>query len=286
MTKIKKGGLFFCAFLLFALFVSVVTAAEEPVRFYIHDRAGILSASEEETLEEMAAEQSARCGISIVVLTEDGIGGADPLYYAADFYDYGGYEPDGIILFLEMEERDWRLVTTGIVEEVILDYDLDYIGEHAVSYFSEGEYADGFAEYIDIAAALYDMYVNGDKNDAENVPGGAYGLSGYDPSQANGSGKMGGMYYVVLAGISVAVAFAVCGGLKGQLNTAVKKRTAGNYLDENGAEIVVERDRFLYSHVTKTPKPEENHQSHSSGGGMHTFTSSSGTHHSGGGGKF
>ena len=246
---------------------------------YVYDYADILTVSEEAYLENLAETESRKHGISIVVLTEYGIGGADPMVYAADFYDYGGFANDGVILFLEMGERDWRLVNTGRMMDVIGDYELSYIEDRAIPYFSAGDYAEGFEQYIIIASALTDRYVNG------TYPGDG-DLPDYDPeSPYDESESVGGMYYLVAFGISLLIAFLVCLGFKSQLNNAVKKTGATDYFRQENARVTHSADRFLYSRTTKRAKPSDNN-SGSRSGRSSTFSGSSGRSHSGGGGKF
>ena len=106
-----------------------LTAVSASAVQYVYDNGNILTDWEEAHLEALAESEGAKHGISIVILTEDGIDGADPMMYAADFYDYGGFHDDGVILFLEMEERDWQVVNTGMMKSVIGSYGIDYIGD-------------------------------------------------------------------------------------------------------------------------------------------------------------
>ncbi|MBE6598447.1 MAG: TPM domain-containing protein [Ruminococcaceae bacterium] len=261
---------------------------------YVIDNGNVLTDDEEAYLESAAYSASCDRGIDIVVLTEDGINGADPMYYAADFYDYGGYADNGVILFLEMELRDWRLVTTGSMNLAVGDYGLGYVEDYAVPYFSEGDYCSGFEQYINIAADLYDGFMAGEDSYSSVIPGQPYVDDYYDDyyedydynEQYSSSEGVGGIYYAAALGISLLIAFLVCSGFKKQLNTAVKKSGAGEYFDQSGVTMIQNTDRFLYSRTSKVRKSNDSSHNSGGGGGMRSFSGSSGRSHRGGGGKF
>ncbi len=292
-------------FFLSVMMLSLTAVSASAVQ-YVHDNGNLLTDSEEADLEALAESESGKYGISIVILTEDGIDGADPMMYAADFYDYNGFLDDGIILFLEMGERDWRIVNSGLMMDVVEDYELDYFGEHAVTHFSDGNYAEGFEQYITIASALTDYHLNGEFTGDYHLnnyyPDGYYSDDEYydddddyyyeddyyygDSSES----ETGATYYVVALGISLLIAFLVCSGFKNQLNTAVKKTGAGDYFKQENANVTLSNDRFLYSRTSKVRKSSDSNSGGRSGsgrsGGSRSFSGSSGRSHSGGGGKF
>ena len=78
--------------------------------------------------------------------------------------------------------------------------------------------------------------------------------------------------------IPLLVAFIMMSSKLAKMKTAVENNYAANYMKPGSKTLTVSRDLFLYSHVTKTPKPKEN--------GSSSHTSSSGRSHGGGGGKF
>lgn len=284
------------------LIILSATVVSASAAQYVYDYADVLTENDEAYLENLAEQESGKYGISIVILTEDGIGGTDPMIYAADFYDYNGFRDNGIILFLEMGERDWRIVNTGIMMDAVKDYELNYFTDHAITWFSMGDYRTGFEQYIIIASALYDYNINGsftgDYALNDYNPNGYgdddyyYGNDDYyddyysDPSESD----VGGFYYVIAFGISLLIAFLVCNGFKSQLNSAVKKAGASDYFNQDNAAITHSTDRFLYSRTSKIRKPSDNNNSRGSSGGRsggtRSFSGSSGRSHSGGGGKF
>jgi len=286
---------------LLSLFILSTAALSVSAMDYVHDNADILTDSEEAYLNGLAELEGQKYGISIVILTEDGIDGMDPMLYAADFYDYGGFLDNGVIMFLEMEERDWRVVNTGHLMNVILDYELDYIADNVVSYFSNSDYVGGFEQFIIISSALCDYSLNGtftgdhilydydpDSYSYDNTVDDEY----YDDYYDDGYGsydeefEADGSYYLIAFGVSLLIAFIVCSVFKSQLNIAVRKSAATDYFRSENAEITHSTDRFLYSRTSKVRKSSDNNSSGRSSGGTRSFSGSSGRSHSGGGGKF
>ncbi len=260
-----------------------LTAVSASAVQYVYDNGNILTDSEEAYLESLAESEGAKYGISIVILTEDGIGGADPMMYAADFYDDGGFLDDGVILFLEMEERDWQVVNTGMMMNVIESYELDYIGNNAVPYFSKGDYAEGFEAFILIASDFTDRYLYGSSDDYYYEDDYYYGDDYYDGYAED---ELGFSFYAIAFVVSLIIAFLVCSVFKKQLTTAVKKSGASDYFKSENANITHSADRFLYSRTSKVRKSSDNSSGSRSGGSSRSFSSSSGRSHSGGGGKF
>jgi len=66
------------------------------------------------------------------------------------------------------------------------------------------------------------------------------------------------------------------------MNTKKPMHSAEDYLTEGTYRLTRSQDLFLYSNLTKTPRPQQN----TSGSGSGTHRSSSGRSHGGRGGKF
>jgi len=251
-----------------------LTAVSASAAQYVYDNADVLTDTEEASLNTLAEQESKKHGISITVLTEKGIDDDELDLYAANFYDYGGFSENGVILFLEMTEKDWCLVTSGSMEEAIGDYEFDYMEDHVIPWLSDQNYGKGFEQYIIIASALCDYAKN-------NQFTGTYVLDDYSPDSG-----VGPVYYAVAFGVSLLIAFLVCNGFKNQLDTAVRKSAATDYFRTENANITHSADRFLYSRTTKIRKSTDNNSGGKSGGSTRSFSGSSGRSHTSRSGKF
>lgn len=233
--------------LIFLTFILPVSAATD----YVVDHAGLLTENQQQELEEQCVLFHSEYGMDLVLLTVNNLDGKTPMTYADDYFD-ANYGAHGILLLINMGERDWYISTTGHAVEVFIENDLINMGDDLLPYLSSGRFYDGFENFI--ANAAY--YVADEPvSDLEavlfmTIPAGA-----------------------VIAGIVLLI-------MRGTMNIKKSQRGAANYEIENSYHLRTHQDLFLYSNVTKRPKPQNN----SSGGGTHR--SSSGRIHGGRGGKF
>lgn len=249
----KKLLVFICsAILLMGLLVPVYANTD-----YLIDNADLLTDAEEAELEAKLSEASQRLDADIVVLTELSIN-TDPQTYADDYFDYNGYGPDGLLLLVAMESRDWYISTCGVCVDGFEGDGFDYVSENVADDLANGEYVtcfDTFAERSDEVLTVI---------------------------RSGGSYKAPfGFFYtlIVCLVIGFIAALIVTLIMKGKLKSVHSKSEAADYLKRDSLNITVARDIFLYRQVTRTEKPQNNSSSSS-------HTSSSGSTHGGGGGKF
>lgn len=244
MKKCLIAGLLCLMFLAFVLPVSASS-------HYVIDHAGLLTENQQQELEERCALFHSEYGMDLVLLTVNGLNGKTPMVYADDYFD-ANYGAHGILLLINIGERDWYISVTGNAIDAFIDNDLINMEEDLLPYLSSGRFYDGFENFISDA----EYYVADEPvSDLEailfmTIPAGA-----------------------VVAGIVLLI-------MRGTMNTKTAQRGATNYEIENSYHLRTHQDLFLYSNVTKRPKPQNN----TSGGGTHR--SSSGHTHSGRGGKF
>jgi len=118
-----------------------------------------LTGEEESNLLAKLDEISDRLSVDVAVVTEDSIGDKTPREYADDFYDYNSYKynPDGVLLLISMEERDWYITTTGSAITTITDARRGNMEDAFLSDLSGGYYYDAFSTYADMC----DNYISG-----------------------------------------------------------------------------------------------------------------------------
>lgn len=218
---------------------------------YVIDQADLLTGAQQQKLEEQCAQFRSEHGMELVILTVNNLAGKSPMAYADDYFD-ANYGAHGILLLINMGERDWYISTTGNAIDAFIENDLINMEEDLLPYLSSGRFYEGFANFISDA----DYYVDDEPvSDLEavlfmTVPAGA-----------------------VIAGIVLLI-------MRSTMNTKTPQRGAANYETEGSYHLRTNQDLFLYSNITKRPRPQNN----SSGGGTHR--SSSGRSHGGRGGKF
>ena len=205
---------------------------------------------------------SGRHGVDVVVVTVESIGGASPMEYADDYYDYNGYGADGILLLISMEDRDWWVSTTGFGITARTDAGLEYISDRFVPYLSDGEYAEGFRVFAELCDEFLTQARTGDPYDFYNLPKGPFEF---------------GINLVIALALGLITALISTGVMKAKLKSVRQQAKADDYMIKGSMRLTQSRDIFLYTHLDRREKPKE---------GSSTHTSSSGSTHGGGGGKF
>lgn len=264
----KKTFLSLAAVLLFCI------AAVQPVQAAdsrLYDGAGLLSGSEAAALESRLDEISNRQEVDIVVVTVYGTQEKSAMEYADDYYDEHDYRPDGILMLIDMEEREWWISTTGYGITAVTDAGLDWMADQFLSYLSSGDYAEAFTTFAETCDQFITQARSGEPFDVGNMP--------KDPFRWT-------FWLLVSAAIGLVVALIATGSMKAQLKSVGQRAVAADYCRAGALNLCNSQDLFLYHNVTRQLRPKDTETRSGGGGGSSTHTSSSGTSHGGGGGHF
>lgn len=230
------------------------------------DSADLLSGEEKEALEDKLDSISEEYQCDVAVVTVETTDGASIRNYADDFYDYNGYGmgegDDGILLLLDMGEREYWMTTYGLGCEVFTDRRRDRMEEAYVPYLSAEDYGEAFG----IFAELCEEYLE------EGVAAEVYEEESGETSRilwAFGALIIGMILSLIITGI-----------MRYQMKTVRKQAAASVYIKPGSMNVSGRSDLFLYSKINKAAKPKDN----DSGSSLHT--SSSGRSHGGSGGSF
>lgn len=268
----KYLSMLFCVFALLSGMVVLATAQTDFDTTYPRfvDMAGLLSSRDSSEIRSALDELSIQRNFDVRIVTTDNLENLSVRDYADTIYDRWGFgygaHKDGILLLINMEERDWYISTSGFGITAFTDAGIDYIGEQIVPYLSDGDYTVAFETFVQLCDTFLTQAESGSPYDRDTLP-----RAPLSPVWIFVSILLG----VIFAGIVVGV---MCGKLK----TVRPQKTANSYIKIGSMMLTDSRDLFLYRTVTKTPRPRpENHS-----GGSSVHGSSSGSHHGGGGGKF
>ena len=267
----------FFTLLLFILMAFPAFAAGDMPRLV--DEAGLLTGSEERELLNKLNEISERQQLDIVIVTVNSLKGASAMEYADDFYDgngYGfGYERDGILFLINMEERDWYMSTSGFGITAFTDAGLEYLSGKILSDLSNGDYAQAFTTFAGMCDDYITQAKTGKPYDVHHLP--------KEPLRL--------LLYLAAALITGFVtALIITGMMRSKLKSVHGQTAAGNYVRNGSLKLTTKKDLYLYRHVTRREKPKQQNtggsgSTHRSGGST-THRSSSGRSHGGRGGKF
>lgn len=233
------------------------------------DDADLLSNSEEKLLLTKLDDLSSKNNLDIVVVTKNTIDGKSPMNYADDFYDYHEYKPDGILLLISMEDRDYWMSTTGYGIKAFTDKGIEYISKKIVSNLSDGDYYGAFDKFADLSDKFIIEAKKGTPYDVDHMPKGDYPF----------------IVLPISGAVGLLISFIYSSSLKNQLKSVAKAYKATSYIVPNSLIFNDSREVLVDKHVSKTYISRNNSGS-SGGGGSSTHFGSSGVSHGGGGGKF
>lgn len=210
----KLLSVFFAVLLCVIVSVPAFADTAEDYTPHLIDNADLLTGEEESNLLAKLDEISDRLSVDVAVVTEDSIGDKTPREYADDFYDYNSYKynPDGVLLLISMEERDWYITTTGSAITAITDARRGNMEDAFLSDLSGGYYYDAFSTYADMC----DKYISG-------VQSGYYEEGEAYEESTVGNFPWGPAILVSLA-IGLVAALVVTGFMRGQLKSVRRRQ--------------------------------------------------------------
>ena len=230
---------------------------------FLTDENGYLTDEEAETVSDMLEKIYEDYDLRLVIYTEpqlpsdfeDGGERAYDLYYRYD--DFSG------ILFYISGDRYYHLLTTSVGYYVFGDDEITEIENGILPYMRNDEMFEAFTEYakvgrtilenadLDAAYAEYEDYMN------------RYSDGTID------SEEEGFPWFLLLLVLTIPLIIAaVMTGIKSAAMKTARARTdAAGYLRNGSLNIKQQQDIFLYSTVTRTAKPEPEHNSGGSSGG-------------------
>lgn len=215
----------------------------------VQDQEELLDTHDRANLEDIYRRYAEEYGFTPILHTVYSFNGMSAEECAGMIYDQKGYPEDGILYLVSLTEGEWYILTNGQCYHRISNSATQDMGDTLVEYLRDGEYYEAFALFPELAAQAYTDSVPG-----EELPGDA-------PAQKN---------YGKTIAISMVVGLAIGGIAAGvmamQMKTVRQQQGASDYMRSGSMQLRENRDIFLYSHVTRTPKPKSNSSGGSGGG--------------------
>ena len=256
----------------------------------VYDYAELLTEDQEKQLALKAKDILARHNIDIAIVTVNTTNGLSSMEYADDFYDYNpfgyGNDASGLLMLINMEEREVWISTTGKAITIFSDGDIETLLDAAYEGLSQGNYYKAGNDFLFESEVIICEWENFQLPLKEQVT----------------------VFGVVI--MALFLGFGAGGFLTFVLfifspNSISGKPHISTYRDN--FKITYSRDNFLSTNTTQTIIPKEPVRTYSSGGsssgrsssgisssggsrssssGSTTHRSSSGKTHGGGGRKF
>lgn len=264
---------------------------------HIYDKAGLLSTSEQEDLEQMCIDYGSDAGIDIKILTHNDKNALYAEDYIEDFEDQLPTE-DRVYLLIDMYNRVVFMEGYGKAETYIHSKRIDAIIEEISPDLSDGNYYNACQTYIKRSAAYMsdDSELNYDHDytagtPQSNDPNAPYYDETIPDKYYSSSDKVVNLitnvwFQLLVAVIIGAVTVSIMAYRSGGRMTA----GSSNYIQQNDSGLIGRRDDYVRTQVTRVRKPKNDTNSHGGGGfnagGFRGGTSGGGRSHSSGGGKF
>lgn len=254
----------------------------------IFDEAGLFTQEEEAALGQAVSEAVREGELDVAILTVNSTGGRSAMDFADDFYDENGFgygDDTGILLLINMGEREVWISTAGMAVDYFTDSRIDSMVDAVTAELSDGDYYRGALVFVQESA--YYMYREVSVDEWQTQYGGSTGV--YDTQEISS----GGSHTARRVLVSLAAALVAAGVTVFVMYRQEKGRMTANshtYLKDNRYALQNRQD--IYTHTTtitrrlnNTPPPGARMGGSFHGrGGVHV--SGGGMRHGGGGGRF
>lgn len=289
----KLYGIILCIMLCLTLSVTAFAAVDPR----LNDEADLLTDNDEALILDKLDSIYDTYEIDVVIVTVNSLDGKTPAEYADDYYDYHTFnysdKKDGILLLINMGERDWQISTTGEGMVIFDDSTWRYMADQILPYLSGGDYYGAFDEFATLSEEIIESYnangvspYYGEYNGTVDDSYDEYYSDDYSTDYNSNRGP-DPMWIPGSIAIGMVISFLIMLGFRSQLKSVRRKSVADDYKVPGSMVVTEQSDMFLYHHVTRTPRQTQNNSRPGGGvGGGGVRIGSSGRSHGGGGGKF
>ena len=235
---------------------------------YIYDFAGLLQDYQIENLHNELEELNDKYGV--IIVTTNNTNSLSTQDYADDFYDYNKFPKDGVLLLIDMENREVYISTTYYGQIIVDNSRVDDILDEITPKLSNSDYYNACSSFIE----MVDEYI---------TDGPSYDMKYCKIINSYGDYSCPKMLPIlgILFGcwiFSIITTFIITRKYK----KIVLAKNANYYLKNGEITLGNKIDQFINTHTSRV---YINRSSSSSGGGS-SHRSSSGRSHSGGGRRF
>lgn len=271
----------------------------------VYDDAGLFTEYEIDELQEMCVSSANQTKLDVVVATINDSQGKSSMVYADDFYDDMGFGYDqggsGLILLMDMDNREIYISTEGIAIQYFNDNDIDNVLDDLYDYMVSEDYYNAAVTFIDDVNSHVSRINNSYYEDVESWFKGNY--TDYEDFEKDEKNRDTNKYrdytnfeeesqeiifanplidLLIAAVVSIIIVLCMTSKSKSRMTV-----NANTYMNRNKFNIHRSMDTYLRTTVSKTKIQSSSGSSHHSGhsGGSH-HRSSSGRSHGGGGRKF
>ncbi len=253
----KKIALFtYSIFLLIISFSSFVCANES----YYYDEIGLLAPSQITSLTNRLKDFEKENDSKLMIVCVSTTGDKTPVGFAFDYlFNSVGNTGNGIILLLSIYDGKVVIDTRGSASEALTDTRSDILFDMILfDHFTSGDYYNGFLKFIDMCDGYYSLVSNEDY--AELSANLEAIEADSDNSYSDNAQVDSTIVKLVLISLGIGLGAAIITVLilRRQLKSVRYANNASCYVIQGSFSLTEKRDIYLYSTVSKIPKPQNN----------------------------
>lgn len=270
--------------LMFVLLVGqmqVLAAETEKVK----DSLGLLKEEELKEVQSLIDGVVKDYGLDVVIVTTEDTEGKSSRDFADDYYDYNGFgagsDKSGLLLLINMKERELWISTTGKAIDIFTDARISEMVSAVGGFLSKADYYNSCKEFISKVRFYADKGIpEGQHRIDTEAPG---TVPGGQESAAPGTylervARQVQLPAVYITATVVALIATILASLSSKGKITISNRT---YEEEGSFKLTASSDDYIRETTTRVRI-----QNDSGSGGSSTHHGSSGRSHGGGGGKF
>ncbi len=257
------------AFMLIALAIPAFAQSQTTIQPRVLDGAGLFTGAEIQTLEAAVAEAAEATKLNLIIVTTNNAHNNSTHFYANELYDAGGYGENGVLLLIDMYNREAAICTKGKGIDLLNDARCESIMDDVYAGLAEGEFGTAAQNFLDSTVYWVSKGIadNQHRYDAETGE--------VTPYKELTVGEI-----LISGAIALAVGGVACAGVMGKYRLKFGTYSY-NFRDQGKLNLTRREDRFLHQTVTTRIIHTENN---SRGGGSGSIGRS--TTHSSGGSRF
>ena len=251
-------------FSLFAFFGTLLLPLHADNQEYVIDQYGLISQSEVDSLNALAASYSREHDVGLYIRVYDDYfshGYNTIESYAESIFINEQLDDDCLLLLITMADRSFDIFASydGKCHEAFGTYAREKLADEVVPYMSDGNFSGAFRKFLNVANEYLNFAENGTPVTPQNDP--------------EIKARKRGMASAVTFSIPEIIALVACFGMRSRMKTTGIKTEAREYIAKDGLRLTANNDIFLHRTETRT----HIHRDNNSGGGGGSYHSSSGS---------
>jgi len=274
----KRFICFVSAVIMCAVMLCVPAYADGKAAAFVVDDAGAFSAMDIEDIKQAAEAAVKKTGFNIVIFTSDNVGTDKSDAAVTDFADLKyeelcGINTDGILLFINFDNKYDRISTSGVCINYFSDYRIDNMWTVMDRYFEKDDFTGVALAFIRQVESYYN---SGKANNQQEILGREVDLD--EAGFTFLSSFMFTGFFALIISLILYASFSK--------QYKVEKPETRNYTLKDSLYFTVKADRFAGNFTSRIYSPRSSSSGSSHGGHSHrssTHHSSSGGRHGGGG---